>query len=269
VSLFWIVWDQKFLVLALSLLGGAIAAAFALTAIPLFRAQVVVTEVHDTGMGAGGSLMGQLGGLASIAGLNLNANGPDAERAAILESRGLVEAFVKRYDLVALLNGKTQPLDPTWAAVERFRKTVLDIHDEKLKGTTTITIDWRDPAIAARWANDFVALANDLLRGRAIDESTRNIDYLNKQLEHTTVVEIQHAMYGLVEAQTKSLMLAHGRLEYAFTIVDPAVPPAVRFSPRRTLMVISGLFIGGVLGSFVAWARKNVRRRRPPPAATT
>jgi len=86
VSLFWIVWDQKFLVLALSLLGGAIAAAFALTAIPLFRAQVVVTEVHDTGMGAGGSLMGQLGGLASIAGLNLNANGPDAERAAILES---------------------------------------------------------------------------------------------------------------------------------------------------------------------------------------
>jgi len=99
--------------------------------------------------------------------------------------------------------------------VERFRKTVLDIHDEKLKGTTTITIDWRDPAIAARWANDFVALANDLLRGRAIDESTRNIDYLNKQLEHTTVVEIQHAMYGLVEAQTKSLMLAHGRLEYA------------------------------------------------------
>src|SRR6185437_3267545 len=99
VTLFWIVWDQKYLVLAISLLGGVVAVVLALTAVPMYRAQVVVTEVHDTGLGAGASLMGQLGGLASIAGLNVNSNGPDAERAAVLESRGLVAAFVKRYNL--------------------------------------------------------------------------------------------------------------------------------------------------------------------------
>ncbi len=46
VSLFWIVWDQKYLVLAISLFGGAIAAVLALTAIPMYRAQVIVTEVQ-------------------------------------------------------------------------------------------------------------------------------------------------------------------------------------------------------------------------------
>jgi uncharacterized protein involved in exopolysaccharide biosynthesis len=267
VTLFWIVWDQKYLVLAISFVCGVIAAILALTATPMFRAQVIVTQVRDTGGlgGAAGSLMGQLGGLASIAGLGLNSNGPDAERPAVLASRGLVEAFVKTYNLAPLLNGDAKGATE-WSAVERFRRTLLDIHEEKLKGTTTITIDWRDPQVASRWANDFVGLANNLLRERAIQESTRNIDFLNKQLAQTTVVEIQHVMYQLIENETKNLMLAHGRLEYAFTVVDPAVPPEVRFSPRRTLMVISGLFIGGFFGSLIAWARKSLRRH--PPAAT-
>jgi uncharacterized protein involved in exopolysaccharide biosynthesis len=244
VALFWIVWDQKYLVLAISLVCGVIATILALTAVPMYRAQVVVTEVHETGMGAAGSLMGQLGGLASIAGLNLNSTGPDATRAAVLMSRGLVDAFVKHYNLAPLINGNSKQPASEWTAVERFRRTLLDLHEEKLKGTTTISIEWRDPVVAARWANDFVGLANELLRARAVEESTRNIEYLNKQLAQTNVVEIQRVMYGLIEAETKSLMLAHGRAEYAFTIVDPAVPPEVRFSPRRTLMVISGLFIG-------------------------
>jgi uncharacterized protein involved in exopolysaccharide biosynthesis len=267
VSLFWIVWDQKFLVLTIALLGGAYAAFLAIRAVPMYQAQVTVTEVRDSGLGGAGSLVGQLGGLASVAGLNLGSGGQDAERAAILQSRGLVEAFVKHYNLVPLITGNAKLKNPEWFAVESFRRKLLDMHDDKLKGTTTITIEWSDPVVAARWANDFVGLANELLRSRTIEEATRNIEYLNKQLAQTKVVEIQSVMYSLIENQTKALMLAHGRAEYAFTIVDPAVPPEVRVSPRRTLMVISGLFIGGFVGSIVAWARKTLRRR--PTLATT
>jgi uncharacterized protein involved in exopolysaccharide biosynthesis len=267
VGLFWTVWEQKYLVCAVALLCGAIAAVLALTAIPLYRAQVVVTEVRDTGLGGGGGLMGEIGGLASIAGIDLSANGQGAEREAVLRSRGLVDAFVRRYQLTPLINGKASA-GTEWEAVERFRKSVLDMQEDKLKATTTITMDWQDPAVAARWANDFVALANDLLRTRAVDESTSNIEFLNKQLAQTNVVEIQQAIYRLIEGETKSLMLAHSRVQYAFTVVDPAITPEVRVSPRRTLMVISGLFIGGVLGSFIAWARDSARRRRASTVMT-
>jgi uncharacterized protein involved in exopolysaccharide biosynthesis len=263
VSLFWIVWGQKYLVLALALVGAGIATYLALTAVPMFKSQVTVTEVRDTGLGGTGSLMGQLGGLASIAGLNLNSNGPDTERPAVLESRGLIEAFIRRYNLAPLINGKTKFENSVWFAVELFRKNVFDLHEEKLKGTTTITMEWSDPAVAARWANDFVRLGNELLRDRAIQESTRNVEYLKKQLGQTNVVEMQRVMYELIESETKSLMLANGREEYAFTIVDPAVPAEVRSSPRRALMVISGFFIGGFIGSFAAWVRSIVRRRSP------
>jgi uncharacterized protein involved in exopolysaccharide biosynthesis len=264
VAFLWIVWGQKWLVLTISLIFGILATVYALTAVPQFRSLIVVTEATDNGaIGGAGGLMSQLGGLASLAGLNVNSNGPDADRPAFLQSRGLVDAFVRKYNLAPVINGNDK-LNSVWFAVERFRKTVLDIHEEKIKGTTTITVEWRDPAVAARWASDFVALANDLMRERALQESTRNLEYLNKQLAQTNQVEIQQATYRLIEAETKNLMLAHGRLEYAFTIVDPPVPAEVRFSPRRTLIVISGLFIGAFFGSLIAWARAAIRRRRIP-----
>src|SRR6185437_15020723 len=120
VSFFWSAWDQKYLVVATTMLGGVIAVILALTAIPMYRAQTVVTEVHDTGMGAAGSLMGQLGGLASIAGLNLNSDSVDAERSAVLVSRALVDAFVKRYNLVPILGANSKLPTSEWFAVERF-----------------------------------------------------------------------------------------------------------------------------------------------------
>jgi uncharacterized protein involved in exopolysaccharide biosynthesis len=262
IALFWIAWDQKILVAAISLVIGLFAAYLAFKATPIFRAQVVVTEVHDSALSTGSSLMGQLGGLASIAGVSLNSGGADAERQAVLESRGLVQEFVKRNNLVPLIIGNAAPTNSLWFAVDRFRRNVLDLHEDKVKGTTTITMDWTDPAIAARWANDFVALANDLLRERAIQTSSRNVAYLNKQLAQTGAVEVQRVMYSLIESETKTLMLANGQVEYAFTIVDPAVAPQVRVSPRRTLMIASGLLIGGILGAIIAWIRHGIRGRR-------
>jgi uncharacterized protein involved in exopolysaccharide biosynthesis len=126
----------------------------------------------------------------------------------------------------------------------------------------TVAIEWTDPVTAARWANDFVALANERIRSRALQDSTRNIEYLNKQIERTTVVEVQRAIYNLIESETKNLMLANVRAEYAFRIVDPAVPPEVRSSPRRKLLVLSGLAVGLFAGVFLAFELHLLRRLR-------
>jgi uncharacterized protein involved in exopolysaccharide biosynthesis len=261
VAIFWIVWRRKILVCIFALVVGLAALVYALRATPIFRAQVVITEVRDTALGGSGGLASQLGGLASLAGVNINGEGPTIENKAVLESRGLIEEFIKRNDIVPLMHINPKLPDPLWFAVEKFKKNVLDMRDDKLKGTTYITMDWTDAKVAAQWANNFVALANALLRERAVQDSTRNIEFLNKQITQTNVIEVQHAMFQLIESETKTLMLATGRVEYAFTVVDPAVAPAVRSSPRRTLMVLSGLLIGGILGAITAIIL-NLRTRR-------
>jgi uncharacterized protein involved in exopolysaccharide biosynthesis len=85
-------------------------------------------------------------------------------------------------------------------------------------------------------------------------DSSRNVAYLNKQISQTSSVEIQKALYNLIESETKTLMLANARAEYAFRVVDPAVVPEVRNSPKRTLMVLSGIVLGFLAGALLALA---------------
>jgi len=258
-----VVWAQKRLVAATSTIGALVALVLAIIAIPSFRADVVVTIVEDNHMGGGlQSLASQFGGLASLAGVGLGTGGPEREHQAVLESRHLIEEFVKRNGVQALLQRKANQPPSLWITVEKFKKNVVKIDEEKLKGTTTVSIEWPDPVIAARWANAFVALANELVRTKAREDAGRNVDYLNQQVAKTNVVELQRVMYNLIESETKTLMLANARSEYAFTVVDPAAVPEVRVSPKRTLMVATGLAIGLLIGVFIAWIRNKIDRKR-------
>jgi uncharacterized protein involved in exopolysaccharide biosynthesis len=263
IALARLVWEQRLLVAICVVLGGAIAATWALLETPMYRAEVVVTDARDQTMGSTRGITSQLGGLASLAGVNLNgADSASREAHAILGSRNLAEEFIKRYkliDAVAPNSGKPTTL---WLAVKKFRSNVLDIREDPRKGITTIDVDLPDPVQAAHWANDFVALANEVVRTRALNNATRNIAYLNEQLAKTQVVEVQKLMYNIIESETKTLMLANSRAEYAFTVVDPAVAPEMKVSPQRTLMVAVGLFLGFVVGATAAFFRNLIRRNR-------
>jgi uncharacterized protein involved in exopolysaccharide biosynthesis len=262
VDLCRVAWVYKGLVAAFAAVGALIALVLALTATPMYRADVVVTLVEDSNMGGAQSLANQFGGLASLAGVSLGSGGQDREHQAVLESRHLIEEFVKRNGIEPLLQGK--PGQPTglWIAVEKFKRNVLKITDDKIRGTTTVSMEWPDPVVAARWDNAFVALANELVREKARNDSSRNIDYLNQQVAKTNVIELQKVMYNIIQSETKTLMLANARLEYAYTVVDPAAVPAQRVSPQRTLMVATGLAGGLLVGVLAAWIRSKVVRRR-------
>jgi len=260
-----IVWRRRWLVGIITAVAGAIAVVIALRTDPVFRAQVVVTEVREnSGIGgAAGSLIGQLGGLASIAGLNVSASDSDSRsNQAVLKSRNLAEEFIRRNKLTDEIFRKSTIKPTLWRAVEAFRSGALTISDDIRQGKITVSVEWTDPLLAANWANSYVALANESLRTRALAEATRNVTYLNEQLQKTTQVERQRMLYALMENENKTLMLANARTEYAFRVVDPAVAPELRVRPARTLMVLTGGALGFSLGVFIVILLNYVARAR-------
>jgi uncharacterized protein involved in exopolysaccharide biosynthesis len=254
---------SKYLILTSTIIFTGIFLAIALKITPIFRAETVITTVRNGNLG--GQSGGQLGGLAniaSLAGVNLDAGGgADREAKAVLASRSLVEEFIKRNDLIKVLLPHPSKPPTIWLAVNDFKDSELAIREDKRTGLLTIDVDWEDPAVAAKWANGFVALANERLRARAIDEATRNIAFLNAQIAQTSVVEVQRAIYNLIESETKTLMLANVRMEFAFTVIDPAVPPERKNRPKRSLYVLFGLFLGFAIGVLAAYVRSA--RARP------
>ena len=259
-----LIWQYRRLVGALTFAFTLIALVLALLTTPYFRAEAVLTYVHDKGMGEKeGSLDDALAGMASLAGMNLLSGGTDDQEAlAVLDSRHLAEEFIQRNDLIPVLLKNSKKTPTMWRAVKQFKDGVVVIHKDPRKGTTTVAVVWKDAKLAAQWANAYVALVNDVIRRRAMDEASQNIVYLNEQIAKTNDVDLRRILYNIIESEQKTLMLASGRDEYAFQVVDPAVPPEIKAGPHRSLIVLAGLVLGFCLGGGIAFVRDRLARHR-------
>lgn len=257
-----LIWRKRWLIGLMACICGAIAAVMAFTSPPIFHAEVIVAPVHERDLASGG-IANQIGALTSLVGMNLGQLSGDSQTSdAVLDSHWLVTEFIKRNDLLPVLSSKsTKPLS-LWLAAKHFKEGTLTVRKDTRRGTTMVAVDWYDPAVAASWANGLVALTNELVRKRAIDVATRNIDYLNRQLQQTTAVELRQALYDIIKNETKTLMLANGRDDYAYQIVDPAVAPERKAGPHRALSTLVGLAIGFFLGTCVALIRERLARAR-------
>jgi uncharacterized protein involved in exopolysaccharide biosynthesis len=77
------------------------------------------------------------------------------------------------------------------------------------------------------------------------------------------MIELQRVMYNLIETETKKLMLANGKPEYTFIVVDPAVAGELPIRPKRTQIFIEAVGLG--FGLAFAWAliRELMKARKP------
>ncbi len=268
-------------IVALTVLGAVTGVTTALLMTPVYRAQAVVVPREDSAAGAlGRSIMGQLGGLAGLAGGMLPAGANEAETLATLRSRALTERFIEERNLLPVLfeeqwdagRGAWLETDPRRVPTLRdgfrvFDRQVRTVAEDRKTGLVTVAVDWKDPAVAADWANGIVALANETLRQRAIQEATDTLAYLDRELGRTEKVELRTSMFQLVEAQQKTLMLANTRPDYALRVIDPAVTPGPRdrLRPKRAVMSIVATGLGGLLGCVMALVLASRRRGRTAP----
>lgn len=125
----------------------------------------------------------------------------------------------------------------------------------------TLAVEWRDPEQAASWVNELVVRLNNHEKQLAIKETEQSLAYLKEQLPKTSVMEVQQAIYRLIEAQTKKIMLANVRDQFVFKVIDPAVVPEKRVKPNRKLIVFLGAMSGLVSGILLALLASNMRKK--------
>lgn len=268
-----LLWRERRLIGIIVVATMLLATTWALVMPPVYKAEAVLSPVQQ-GKGDGISgLMSQLGDLAALVETYVGApKDRTSESIATLKSRILTRHFIQRHDLKRILFADRWDADAkTWRvgarvptdteAVERFDKEVRKVNLDRRTGLVVLTVEWSDPALAAQWANALVQEVNARRRNEAINEARTSIDYLQRQLTKNNTIEVQQALYRLVEAQTKTMAVATTREEYAFRVLDPAVAPEQRIRPKRTMMVLIGMFLGLMLAAAVVLIRHAIPRR--------
>ena len=263
---------KKYWIAAASFFAAVLAAGATYLIRPVFRAEVLVVPVSEQTNALRG-FAAQFSGLAELAGVNL-AGGGNSRAAAIatLKSRSLTESFILEHNLLPILfanewdavhnRWKTSDAkqNPTaWDGYELVDKRIRKIEIDRKSGLVALAIEWYDPETAAQWANELVYRANSRLQQETIEEGKKTIKYLEQQLTKATSIEVRQALYSVIEMETKNIAVAHAREEFAFKVVDPAVPPRKRIRPKRTQITLLGLTLGFLGASAIA----VVLRRRP------
>ncbi|MCH8072957.1 MAG: LPS O-antigen length regulator [Proteobacteria bacterium] len=255
-----ILWRGKRTVIAATTIFALGSIAYALLAKEIYRAEVLLAPAAEQSTPMIG---GQLGGLAALAGLSVG-EGNDVVSLAVLQSREFARDFIEQLDLMPIFfeeewdaeKNRWREDDPTKApdvrdGVKFFHEEIFEVSEERRTGLVTLAIEWTDPDVAAEWASILVHRLNDRLRERALQEAQTNVAYLQSEMAKATLVTLQESIGRLLEAELPKLMLAKGNEEFAFKIVDPAVPPRERVRPKRALTAIIGTILGGLLGIFI------------------
>lgn len=236
-------------------------------------------------------MAGQLGGLASLAGVNLG--GGSANKTAIakeiLQSRAFLSDFIHRHNLkVPLMAPKgwsmerdewiydrdiydpatgewmmeeRKSLEPTdWDMVKKLREEHLSVSENKDNGMVTVSVKSLSPTAAKAWTDWLVRDINEHMRKRDVEEAEASISYLEKKLEDTSIAGMQQVFYQLIENETRTVMLANAQREYVFQTVDPAVVPQEKTEPKRALVAVVATLLGGMLSIFIVFIRSFVKK---------
>jgi len=283
------------LIAAITIIVTVAGILYAILAQPTYEAFTVVMPSTGSG-GTLGKLGNGLAGAAALAGLDLSSQDSEKdEYIAILKSRDLAQKFIEakgilpalfpeRWDqaskswhplgtggmraaisrALASLSGdegwhqKTDPAPTTGEALSKFDE-IRDIKEDDASGEVKVYFEFRNPELSAEWANAYVALANDLIRQRTIDEASKALNYLNQQVERTSISALRETLYNLVEEQLKTIALANARQDYAFRIIDPAILPERRAWPKRAMTVIIAFMLGAALGTLSALVASSMK----------
>ncbi|MCC5873601.1 MAG: hypothetical protein JJU22_14465 [Gammaproteobacteria bacterium] len=266
-----ILWDGKWLGIAITALCAMAAVIYALTATEWYRAEVLLVPAEER---SSQGLSGQLGGLAGLAGISVG-GGSSAEALAILRSRQFLSRFIEDLDLLPVLLAERWDAEAgRWIveagedapdirdAVRFMQDNVLSAREDSQTRLVTVAVEWTDPELATLWANALVERLNDRMRQQALVEAEANVAYLQEQLGATTLVTLQQTIGRLLENEMQKLMLARGNEQFAFRVLDPAEVPKRRARPNRTLIVALAVVLGGMLSILAIFLRHALRRRK-------
>ncbi|HVY23384.1 MAG TPA: Wzz/FepE/Etk N-terminal domain-containing protein [Steroidobacteraceae bacterium] len=275
-----VLWLRKWFIAGVTAVFAVVSVLVAFWLPSQYTATIVVAPVSSSNLN---SIASQLGGLAALAGISLGNGQEDESQTAMqsMQSWDFIDKFIKDnklqvdvfavdgwdretntleidsslYDVKQKKWVRTPPrgktIEPTsWELFHEFSKH-LDVSQDKKTGLISVSIEYYSPLVAKQWVDMYVAAINEHMRQRKLDESSKNIEYLQDQINKTSIAQMQEVLYQLMENEIKNKMVAAASPQYEFATVSEAMVPEERSAPKRILIIVFSTLFGFMLAA--AW----------------
>ncbi|MBU3016155.1 LPS O-antigen length regulator [Paraglaciecola agarilytica] len=287
-----VIWRGKWLIIAITTIFAVASVFYALSLPNIYKSEALLAPADSDQQGGLSGLSGQLGGLASLAGVNLGGGKTDKTALAIeiLKSREFFAKFAEKHnilpDLIAAESWdmgsntiiydeevylpendewirKVSPpkmVKPSSQEGKRAFDLIFSVEQDKKSSIVTVSVEHLSPYVAKSWVDWLVEDINEEMKMRDKEEAESSVAYLQEQIAKTNIVEQKNLLYQLIEEQEKTLMFTEVRREYVFNTIDSALVTESKVKPRRTLILLLSGVAGIVVSLLVIFLVKTFNR---------
>lgn len=277
-----LLWEKKLQIITIVSIFSVATIFYSLSIPNEYRSQAKLSFTQDTSEGLSS---GSLGGLASMAGLNLSGENKASEATIAIEimtSWSFIEDFITTNNLAVDLfaaSGWDEEKNKVLIDLEKFdsenKKWVqekpssflmyekflrrLSISPDYKNGMVSVSYDHFSPYFATELLDKYIDSINQHMRDRKLLKTDKNLEYLNAQLNETSNLEMRNIFFALIQEQVKERMLALATPDYALNFVYRPMVPELKFKPERSVMVILGAFLGFLTSAIFIISRHLVK----------
>ena len=277
-ELFHVLWDKIFYIGAITSIFSLISIIYALMLPNIYQSQAVMMPM-EANQGISG-MLGQYGGMASLAGISLpSESGSKAQEAiARIESFEFFSNFflpqIKLENLLAVkkwneasdtltydesafnkesrqwVRKASSPKSVIPSSQEAYKKyeEIMSLNEDKKTLFVTLSVEHESPFIAQQWVEILVDQIDQVMRDQDRQMAMKSIEYLNSLSPTINYEEIKNALSSLQQEQMKKLMMIEANDNYIFKVLDSPIVPEIKFKPKRALIVMLGTVLGMMLG---------------------
>jgi uncharacterized protein involved in exopolysaccharide biosynthesis len=267
-ALFSVLWRRRWFALLFVVFAAVVSVVVSLRLPNVYASHALLVPVQKDAGGGLASMASQFGGLASLAGVNLNKEASKSDQAVeFVKSWPFWDEFLKKHSLKAELFAAKgydreraeiifdddifsqdkrwvrkpregfEPEPSTWE-VFRAVQTKLQVSVDKKTGFVTIKFEHVSPAFAKSLVDKLIVELNAGFQRKDKDEATKNIEFLSNKARETSLANMQTVFYSMIENQMKVLMLAESTDEYLFKILVKPMVSEEKVGPKRSIIVV-------------------------------
>ncbi|UAA39643.1 LPS O-antigen length regulator [Paraneptunicella aestuarii] len=289
-------WLGKWIIMGVAFVFAVASIVFTLSLPNQYQSQALLEPVSSTRSPLSG-LSGNLGGLASLAGINLGAAGADDKSVRAIElmkTWDFLENFIKKNALEASVfaaigwnkesnkliydpdlydensgkwvrdpaeakSGQSEPSG--WELFQAIKERIYVSKDDGT-GLISLAVEHYSPYVAKQWVELLVKEINLYFQEVDRTEAKQRIVYLQEQIKETNVAEMRNIFFDIIQEQTQTLMLTEISDEYVLKTLSPAKIAEEKSKPSRAIIVIFVTFLGGIIGILVVLLRALFKEKK-------
>ena len=312
IDLFAVLWRRKKMIITITLIGVVGAVVFSVISLVLSPETSPLPNKYtpsalmliDNKSGGGlSSMLGSMGGLASLAGVNLSSSSSYSDLAVYLTgTNSLLDSVVDEFDLIKRYKIEKFPRASSRKELKKFLKASYDT----MSGVFSISFTDRDPVFAQgvvnyctgylekrfdelgldknkiekenleiNMANTFQEILKLEEQSRRLEQSVTSTPFSSGGLPAITTdinriileLEAQRQVYTQLKVQYELLKVSMAGENPVFQILEMAEIPDEKSGPSRGMFCIIVTFAAGFFSVFLAFAMNAISNIRKDPEA--